>query len=168
MQIGVLVNPFKRAMTTNSTAGSFSANLATSTRPAASATRMVVDRDRGEDRTTLRISLFGTGSNDQTVSVKVFGWIAGVANNLYVPQFICQVQGTLSSTLVGVTGEDVIATEMFADVLSLTAGIATLNQGTSDVDTAWLECDVSGYELIEVSFIVGSATDANGIWSFAG
>lgn len=158
-----------KGMATNATASSFSALLATATKPAASSTRTVIDRGKGPSRCVIRVIPFAVATNNQTMSVKVVGWHMSRKDSitpvpLWVANTICLVACTMSSTLVGVAGADVVTTELFADTLSLTNGTAVLDQGTADVDTASFIADVSGYELVEIIPIIGSSTSANTLY----
>ena len=168
VNIGGYVDDWKQAQTTNSTATSFSALLATLTKPSASATRSIIERKKGAtELNTLRVMPFGGSSDNETVITKVTGWnfVKGDGTRgMWVPQFVCEVLATLSSTLVGLANEAVIATEFFADTLSLTAGIAVLTQGTGDLDAAYFDVDISSYELVEITYDLGSADTQNALY----
>lgn len=153
------------AYTTAPTSSSYTTRLATTTRPVLSATRAIFDRKEVNNPGTICIVPFATATNNQTGSVKVIGWNVTVTG-LYVPEFVCDVACTFSSTLVGVVGADVTDVMLFADILSLTNGIAVLRQGTGDVDTASFLADVGGFELVEVECKVGTATDTNALVRF--
>lgn len=166
-----LVSDWKKAQSTNSTATSFSASLATATKPEASATRSIISVVKSmRDSNTLCVMPYGGNDNNDVINQKVRGWnfikSAGTYG-LWVPSLICEVQATLSSTLVGVAGEDVVATELFADILTLTTGIAVLKQGTADIDAATYLVDVSGFELVEITYDLGAGGDTqNALYRF--
>lgn len=180
MIIEALAGPAVKAQATNSTDASFPSSLATVTKPAVSATRAVFDMGQGTNRTTIRVTPYGVGANNQTMNVMVMGWnqvlVPGTTGGststatkaLWVSRHICEVQGTVSSTLVGVAGTDITATSLFCDVLTLTTGVAVLYQGTADADTASFIADCSTFELVEVMFKLGTvATSMNALVQFS-
>ena len=156
MIIESLTTGLVKGQSTNSTATSFSALVATVTKPEASATRTVIDLGLGpKQRSTLVVYPYGGNDNNDLINVKVSGWsrvhpVSG-GQQMWVSSLICTVQATLSSTLVGLAGMPVVATEFFADVLTLTTGIAVLVQGAADVDTAYFKCSTGPFELIEIT-----------------
>jgi hypothetical protein len=163
-----IANMFKGQSTDSTDTAFVVANTkATLTRPAKSATRTVIDRtDSGlSDSNTLCVMPIGGNDNNDVVNVKVFGWKPAInmAFNSAVPQFysghICEVQGTLSSALLGLAQGLMAATIFQCDTLTLTNGVAVLHQGTADVDAAWFECDISGWDFIEVRGDLGANAD---------
>ena len=165
------VNNLQLAQSTNSTDGSFSALIPTLTRPARSATRAVFDLGAPGLRSSNVIVVypFGGSSDDETINVKVTGWNFskdGGTRGMWVSTLICEVLATLSSTLLGLANEDVVAAEFFADTLSLTKGKASLYQGTSNVDIARFKAPVSGFEIVELTFDLGTADTQNALVRF--
>lgn len=173
--IGSLISPLTRGQTTSSTAASFAVadSRPTTTEPVASATRTVI-KTRGissKEGVTLKVMPIGGDSNNGTLSLKVQGWnsvkgVTGATTIEYVARAICVVAATLSSALPGIATMPVVATEFFADTVSLTSGLAVLHAGTADVDAAWFECDVSSYEYVEIIPIKGTADRANSVYNF--
>lgn len=163
--------PVVKALATNSTASSFSALVATVTKPVNSSTRCVFDfTDRAEKvRRTVRVFPYGGNDNNDQISTKVVGWNRvkpspsqpGPAVDLWVPSLVCEILSTLSSTLTGVAGQAVVATEFFADTVASTKGNDVLTNGTADVDVASFTCDTGGYELVEVICITATGGDAS-------
>jgi hypothetical protein len=153
--IGAPVGSLGKAQATNSTDAAYAARLPTATKPARSDTRAVIPRGPGVTDATLEVVPYGTDSDNDVINVIVLGW-SRTTNGLWVPRTVCEVQATLSGTLVGVAGQDVAATEFFADTLSLTSGTALLRQGTGNQDIASFLCDVSGFELVELIFKLGA------------
>lgn len=160
-----------KGQSTNSTASSFSALADTVTRPTGSATRTIIDLSQSAGmagvraRNTLAVVPYGGNDNNDIINVKVSVWnrfkervTNGVAD-LWTARLVCEVQCTLSSSLVGVAGQHVVATELYADTLTLTTGIAVLHNGTADVDKAWFECDVAGNDLVEITGDLGTGGD---------
>lgn len=160
--ITVLCAKSKKAQKTNSTAGAYTAPLATVTRPAASATRAVLDLGQLQNPGSISVTPFGIATDGQTGSVLLFGWSQTVGG-LFVPGFICEVQATFSGNLPGLAGQDVTAAMLFASTLSLTKGGAVLRQGTAGQDTASFEADNGGYELLELIWKIGTCTDINAL-----
>ena len=169
VEIQTVASHFNLALAANTTNSSFAASLASGTKPVTTTSRCLIDRGIGPNFTTLAISPFAVGADDVTGSVKVLGWTrtvhnGDVANALWVPNFVAEVLCTFSSTLVGIAGTDAPVAACFADVLSLTNGIAVLRQGTSDVDTASILLDISATQLYEIFLKVGTATSINAFW----
>lgn len=162
------VPDLNKAQATNSTATSFSALIPTLDRPAASATRSVFDLGkRGtRDRNSLVVYPYGGDANNDIVITKVSGWNQ-TPLGMWVSSMICEVSATLSSTLVGLASREVVATEFFADTLSLTAGVAELYQGTADLDIAYFICSTAGFEIIEITYDLGTGGDRqNALYRF--
>jgi hypothetical protein len=173
MLISTLLTQLQKGQATNSTDTAFSVSntKATVTKPAPAATRTIISASGGvKDGNTLRVWPIGGGDNNDVVNVKVYGWnrvlnTRNPADELWVSGIICEVQGTLSSSLPGVAGQAVLATEFFCDTLTLTTGISVLHNGTADIDQAWFECDWSGFELAEIRGDLGAGGDAmNWLW----
>ena len=173
MTIDTLVTQWKNGQSTNATDTAFAALVATTTRPAASATRTVIDfpavtrRDSG----TLCVAPYGTDTNDQTFSVKVTGWKRCTVRqsdtphlDLWVSFLLCQVACTLSDSLPGVADQIVSDSEYFCDTISLTSGIATITQGTANVDTAWFAVEAGGWEIIEITGDLTGAAAMNWLY----
>ena len=173
VEVYAYVDYLRKGQSTNSTSNAWGTNLPTITQPAASATRSVVcsRTELGSSRTTLEVTPYGGNTNNDIINLKVLGWnrtpgtTSPYVAPLWVPHLICEVQATLSSTLVGVAGRDVIATEFFADTLTLTYGVAVLYQGAGDVDIARFECGISGFEIVEIDYKTGTGGDTmNSLW----
>lgn len=167
---GSLVSRLHKGQATNSTTANFAVadTRPTTTVPAGSATRTVIATGAGlavKDMVTLKVLPFGGDANNDVINLKVIGWarvtpqIANVPDNQFISRHVCEVSCTLSSSLPGIAGFPVVATELFADTLTLTTGIAVLHQGTADVDMAWFECDVSSYQFVEILYSMGSGGD---------
>lgn len=163
-----VVSRYKLAMATNSTATSFSALIPTITKPAASATRAVFDMGKEglRDLNTLVVMPFGGNTNNDIINVKVLKWIRVPrttpvmgAPDMYVAEVVCEVQATLSSSLPGLADEEVVVAEFLADTLTLTKGVAVLFNGTADIDPAYFKCDISGAEIVELVFDLGTGGD---------
>lgn len=163
MLIDTITTGLRKGQSTNSTATSFAVadSRPTTTKPAASATRTILDfSDLGlKDRNTLCVIPYGGDANNDQFAVKVYGWNVFVPKaqtgiELWIPRFICGVDCTISSSLPGIAGSEVVATEFFCDTIaaSTAAGISVIRQGTADVDVAWFECDISPFQLVELRY----------------
>lgn len=174
---------WRKVRRTNATASSFAARVATKTNPnpdtpvAASGTSLDPIPTRGGGgltQNTAQFLFYATGSDNNTFSARVYGWsrVGPVDQdpnkNIYVPVMICEVALTISSTLPGVAGCQVVATELFADTITLTTGNTakcTITSPTGDVSAACLEVDFTGFPVLEVVFSTGSsATDMNALY----
>lgn len=118
-----------------------------------------------EQNTLVVLPIGGTNDNT-TLTVKVSGWRSvqpitadGLAQ--YVSTPLCTVAATLSINLPGNANRAVVAADLFADALTLSAGTAVLYQGTADVDPAMFLCDISGFELVTIDPFLGTAAGAN-------
>lgn len=169
MIIGSYSLPLVKGQTTNSTVTAFTAamGIPTITQPAPTATRTIIGETGGcikRDQVTLKVLPYGGDTNNDVVNYKVQGWNrvqtqTGLPSVLWISRVICEVQGTLSSALLGVAGMAMVATEFFCDTITLTTGFAILHNGTADIDVAWFEVDTSSYEIIEVLYDLGAGGD---------
>lgn len=159
MLVDSLITNLSKGQSTNSTASAFSVNdtKATTTEPAASATRTVINWTGSsmKSRNTLRVVPYGGNDNNDIFNVKVMGWNRITPPTLkdvpiFISQCICIVQCTVSNALLGLASQAVVATEFFCDTIALTSGVAAVYTGTADIDTAWFLCDVGPFEYVEI------------------
>lgn len=164
--VGSLVPDLVRGQLTSSTATAFAVadSRPTTSKPASSATRTVITLGDGtqipnkKPGVTLKVMPFGGDTDNDKIFVKVQGWnkvkgVTGATTILWVAKTIVIVEATLSSALPGIAGMPVVETEFFADVLAISGnGFCVLHNGTLDVDSAWFECDVSSYEIVEILY----------------
>lgn len=174
---------WRKVRRTNATNATFAARVATKTNPnpatpvAASATSLdpIVSAGGSVTQNVLQLLFYATGTNNQTFSARVYGWApVGPVDqdpnkNIYVPVLIAEVALTISDTLVGVAGCQVVNTELFADTITLTTGNTakcTITSPTGDVSAACLEVDFTGFPVLEVQFSIasGGVTDMNALW----
>lgn len=177
---------FRKFRTVNATDNGFPSKLITATKPApsigsnaAQATSPAVIQfgDGGPySQNSLLLKLFGAGANNNTFSMRLIMWTPIVdqdQNNdvtVYDPTDLFEVQATLSSTLVGLAGKVVAATDLFADTITITGTTAianvnvTVNSPAND-RPAYILVDGLGGKLIEAIFSTGgSATSCNSLW----
>jgi hypothetical protein len=170
---------FRRALAVNSTATSFAAKIPTVTRPFADGVIMVNGAD------TLEVQPFGAGSDNDTFDIRVTGWRKAVPSSpeqrlgpggrsafiepaggvLWIPKVICEISCTLSA-IIGIAGAVAINTDRSADTLTLNKGVALLDTVVADSAGASFLCDVSGSELIEITFDMTGATNGNALVAF--
>ena len=156
------VSGYQRALITNSTSGSFSALVAEAAPPAMSSTRSVFSTqpNKGRQRwNTLVVLPYGGNTDNDIMNIKVAGWNQTASGRLWVPEVKCELACTMSSSLPGLAGNDIVATEFFCDTLTLTTGVAVLYTGTADVDIAYFKVGISGFELVEILFDLGTGGD---------
>lgn len=175
MTIDVPVMELQRGLAVSSTIANFTAAAQNpiGTKPTASATRAVFDRGRGrQERNSLVLYPFGNNDNNDQIKLKVMGWsrvIPEPQNNFqeWIGVMVAELLCTLSNAIPGVALRPVVATDLFADTISLTSGLAVLFQGTADIDLAWAMVPVDGYEIVEVLPVLGANGDgANFLYAF--
>lgn len=174
---------YTRARVTNTTDSSFPSRLPTFTAPtgigdaAAQTTSSVWPLGWGTGGGTqnaVQVIPFGAGSNNNTLSVRVYAWRrvaphGGDTNRLvWFPLLICELACTLSATVVGVAGGVVTSTDLFADTITLTTGSTSdvvVASSAGDVPGAYARVDFQGAEYLEFTFSTGSsATNCNCLW----
>lgn len=116
---------------------------------------------------------YATASDNQTFSVRVIGWRRlgdSQASYIWIPVLLCEVLCTADSTLVGLAGRLIVATEIFCDTITIvgTSGNANVScelvSPADGVSVAHLVVDTKGFDKTELSFSTGSsATDCNAL-----
>lgn len=164
------------ARLTNQTSTSFS-KIPTITRPNSltdSATsQQVIDLANLGGALTqniLSVTPFAVGSNNQTMSVRVYAWHKRNDGKLWTPKLLCGVQGTLSSTFPGIAGENPSTTGLYCDTIipvipaAADGSFRIVSPGTVTADSgiAHFNVDIEGAQIVEVVFITdGSSTSCN-------
>lgn len=174
--------PWRKARTINATDNGFPSRLIRATQPsgigdsAAQATASAVvpyGLDGPYSQNGMMVKPFGAGANNATASMRAIGWSRIVEQSgsldtlVWDPTDLFEVQYTLSSTPIGLAGKVVVATDLFADTITITGTTAianvtvTVNSPAND-RPAFLLFDAYGFELIEFVFTTGaSATNCN-------
>jgi hypothetical protein len=169
--------PFRKARAVNQTSATFVAKIPTGTEPtgdAGTATgASVIDLAAalgGESPRSVLIVPYGVGSNNNTMSIQVIGWkLIGTdpLTWLWVPVNLLEVLVTLSSTIPGVAGRQVVATELFADTIAIVTGNANVSvdvNSPADDTVASILLNLKGCQKLELSFETGSsATSCNAL-----
>lgn len=160
-----LVAKYSKARTADETEASFASKVATITEPTGTGL-ISIPQTGNYTRGNFMIVPYGEGADNATLSVRVVGWRQ--ISTLWVPTILGEVAATLS-TSVGVAETEVVATERFADTLTLTTGTTGIdNQVFSPANNtpAHFMVDTKGCPKVEVLFSCGTATAANALVSF--
>ncbi len=173
--------PLRKCRSVNQTSTSFVAKVPKAAEPvvdAASATgEATIDMRNGGSLSQngliiLPYGLHASITNNLTFSMRVIGWRRfgdDSTTYIWIPVKLLEVLCTVSSTLVGLAGKTIIATEMFADTITLvgTSGNANVSHelvSPADDTLGHIVVDTKGYEKIELSFSTGSSvTSANAL-----
>jgi hypothetical protein len=117
----------------------------------------------------LRIIPYGTGDNNSTATVYVYGWNQQDENGNWHATLLGAVSAILSQA-VGISGGNPSNTERYADTLTLLAnsGLAGLFKFVSNAldQPGIVEIDTLKYPLIQVVPIIGTATNVNALYEF--
>lgn len=125
----------------------------------------------------IQMMFFGAGADNATMLSRLYGWAkvdpfdaADLSKNLWVPCLIAEFSLILS-TAVGVANTQVVATDRFADTVSLTIGntakvtITSPGTTTANLIGALVEVDFTGFQLLEPVFSDNSsATSMNALY----
>lgn len=151
--------PWRAVLSTNTTDTGFDTTAATATTPANDSTLTV------NGRSNLELILFGAGSDNNTMAVRVVGWArtAHTGAALWVRDVICEASATLS-TDVGVSGYVPANTDRLADTITITDGTGHAPTGGNNVAIKLL-VDVSNYVYVDVlTHNNSSATNTNALY----
>ena len=169
---------FRKARSVNQNSNGYVSKIPTGTEPtgdAATATgASVIELGRmagSPAQNGLIICPYGIGSDNNTFSLKVIGWRCVGENNLstmlWIPVPLVVLACTLSGSAIGIVGKTILATELFADTISLTKGnddVSVDIVSPADDTIAHAVVDLKGFQKVEISFTTGgSATDCNAL-----
>lgn len=123
----------------------------------------------------IKVMLYGTDANNETVAARFYVWsllieLGDMDTAVWIPTLLCEVTGTLSSTIVGVSGGIVNASQMFCDTLAI-VGTSGNDDVSIDIvspanDTpAHIVMDFKGGQLFEPVLEIGTGASANGLWA---
>lgn len=152
-----------KARATNATSTSFSAPAATTTKP--SGDGVVNLRRFGTIPEWVAVLPFGTGDADDVFEMWITGWRK--IGTLWIPNRLVKLTCTLG-TAVGVAGTAVVATELFADTITASGGIANVSYqlfSPTDNTPAHALVAPNGCELLEFTFdtTTGDPTGCNAL-----
>lgn len=148
-----------------SATGSFPSKVPTATQP--SGDGVVGDPIVQGAPEYIQVIPFGDGADDSTFDLRVIGWKVSDLG-LWVPTILAQAACTLS-TAVGVNTYEATASQRFADTISLTQVRADVDSKASSPTgnlIASFQVETRGYQFIEVTFNLGTATGANALVSW--
>jgi hypothetical protein len=176
MLSGELVSQqFRKARTVNQTSNGYVSKVPTGTAPSgtgSSATNAsVIDAPTNSLAKPNRLVIlpYAIGSNNNTFSVRVIGWMptADSTTRIWIPVLLCELACTVSSSIPGVAAKDVLDTELFADTIAVTYGNANVSvevvSPAADV-VAHAIVNIKSLPKVELSFTTGgSATSCNSL-----
>lgn len=171
--------PYRKAVATDNTATSWTVKIPTSTEPSKSTSGPVWwlrDPDFGICEGVyvpkfLNIVPYGTDTNNQTFSLRVWGWNRAslITTPLWVPTLLVELVGTLSNAIdytaltAGAYGCDTI-TATYGATDEKTLGVSLISP-TTDIGQASALVHLRGAEYIEFAFKTGgSAVSMNAHW----
>lgn len=141
---------------------SFSLQAPTTTKPASDeATSGVIVFEMPRLRNLLKLLFFGRDANDEKFDVRLIGWKRIGPKGLWIPTTLAEaIDVQLNSSLPGVSGEPVTASDFFADNFASTNGNTVEETSLAGKGIAQLVIDPLGSELIQADFKQGTATAA--------
>lgn len=160
----MLIQRFRKALATNSTATAFVAKLPTATMPSGTGVF-----DLGLSATGQIVILpYGTTTNDTTFDVRLWGWSQVEGLDLWVPDPILHLScilGTSAGTAIG-------ASVLMCDTIAVTKGPADngpwrMVSSPADNTLAVISCQLRGSQLLEFDFDLTGAVSANCLWKLA-
>ena len=171
--------PLRLARPINTTATSYPSRLPTITEPVSAGTATATSQfvhtlgyNGSCASNVVQIFPFGLGSDTNAFNMRVLGWRflpATVAlPAMWFPFPLAEFLCTLSSTLPGIADQQIIATSLFADTITLVGSVGNANISCEIVspanDTmAHVIVDLKGCTKFEIIFDMVSATDGNAI-----
>lgn len=193
MILSQLTAPLVRACATNASSTGFTAKTAgVTTKPSGNLVYPVAEIGY-EFRSRMRLWPIGVGSENDAFSIRIWGWNrSGSGNGAGGIIWLASILGEFSCTLgkyVGVANSPVLATERFADTITVVSEPTTRDgeltpstdaetfttQGTTEIfspanDTpGWVELRLRGAELLEFDFDQTTGTPTmNALLQFLG
>lgn len=164
MNILLPVFDFQKAYATSSTDSSFDALVPTVTEPTADGvvTLSGVATNNGQTYGKMLVIPYGAGADDSTFAMRIHGWQK--ISTLWIPVPILEVACVLS-TVVGVTGASLVATDRIVDTMTETLAPDTaVFYSTTGNRVAWLTFDTMGFQKVEFSFDMTGATNGNALY----
>lgn len=167
----VVITPWRKALATATTSTSFTAKIPTTTKPAASTTRAVIDlydaslgiAVNAHVPKFVSLAPYLTAANNVTGDLRLWGWTktADITTNVWVPTLLLQ----LAVVAGNIDGSAIEASAFMADTITVTYGPdeATEISPANDLSAVILT-HIRGAELLELDFDVGTATAANCLW----
>lgn len=160
VEIATESRQFEKVYATNATDASFASRIPTTTAPTGAG---VIDMRVEGVRTynTVLVALFGAGADNDTYSHRLIGWQN--VGTLWIPVPLVEIAATLG-TAVGIAAAEAVATDRFADTLTLTKGPSTCEvYSPADNRIGWYTCDVYGFAKLQFDFDMVLATNGNAL-----
>lgn len=166
------VNPFRRALTTDSTSTAFTAKIPKTTEPVTSLASGVYDLLDG----TLGLHLgqaasrflelvpFGTNANNNTFNMRVWGWSKFVAATpLYIPTLLLELNIVLGS----IDASAIAASTFLADTITISKGDTNAPVISPGNDTpASIAVHTRGCRYLEFDWDLAGASEATSMNAF--
>ncbi len=164
-------HPLRKALLANSTAASFTAKIPVADKPENDGVFNIYDSKYGaaimpRGPKYLHVIPYGTDTDDETLSVRVWAWSEVVNQGLWVPQLLTELLVTVGAIDGAVIGAGV----KMADTIVVTYGDAAAEglgvypiSPANDV-TASAIVHLRGAHLIEFDFKKGTAVAMNAYW----
>ena len=156
MLLETLSMVLKKALATDATDAAFPSKIPTGTEPSGNG---VIELGTGGGLTQNGILLmpYATAGDNDTFSMRLIGWRRLGENTqtlLWIPVVLCELALT-ASTVVGVAGRVIAATERFADTITLVTGNDDISidivSPTGNV-AAHAVADLKGSQKVELTF----------------
>lgn len=169
---------FVKARSVNQTSTSYVSKIPTNTEPngdagtATGASVLDIGHKGGIASNGVMIVPYGIGSNNNTFLMRVLHWKRIGRNPLtaiWVPITLLEATCTLSSTVLGVAGKEIIETEFFCDTIAIvgTSGGPNVScelVSPADNTVGHIMLDLKSAQKLELTFSTGSsATSCNAL-----
>lgn len=171
MFLETLYSELRKALTTDSTDGTFASKIPTVTEPTGNGVIDLVAPGTPYAPHRILAMPYATAGNDDTFDVRVIGWNCigtklgqALTNRIWIPTILTQFSCT-ACTCTGVATGFILDTERFVDTVALTAliGEATVTANTTRTGTVeiytpanntpgWVIFPVRGMRKIEFNF----------------
>ena len=174
MLIEQLSTQYVSIRSTDSTATTFTAAAPAAAPPSEGVLLLPGTRQGGSQNCGIIIQPYGTGADNATFNMKVYGWRRTVTQNapgtksLWVASLYGSFTSlTLSAALPGVAGTDLAATKLFVDTITQVypaeQGITCQTLSPAGDDPATIRMSLLGDQYIEIVFDLVTATAANAL-----
>lgn len=174
MLIQQLSTQYVPIRSTDSTATTFTAAAPAAAPPASGVLLLPGTPEGGAQNCGIIIQPYGTGADNATFNMKVYGWRRTVAQNrpgttsLWVANLYGSFTGlTLSASLPGVAGTNLAATKLFVDAITqvypVETGVTCQTISPGGDDPASIRMSLIGDQYLEIVFDLVTATAANAL-----
>ena len=153
--------PYRKALSTNSTASAFAAKVDSLSMPTGAGYVAVGQFN------SLLLKPYGTDADNETGSVRVYGVkaVEGGGATSYTHVLLGEWDFVLDASLTGVSGGAVGASEYYADTITRVVGREDVSDqiisGGDGETPAHILFDCKGHSLLFIELIVGTAASVN-------